>query len=152
MFASLALTKMSCERLANFFMLPVFLALLYSNIAAYQTSPDGNQNQSQSQNNSLTSHHPESSTAKSDIETTGSVGQLGEVVHNQFIHREASGDRGSWDVRLTASTDSSGMELSIELALHNLLAVMALVQLLANMSSLKGSGSVSNNNQDALAR
>lgn len=36
MFASLALTKMDCNRIANYFMLPVLLGLAYFNIAHYR--------------------------------------------------------------------------------------------------------------------
>lgn len=35
MFASLALTKMDCNRIANYFLLPVLLGVVYSNAALY---------------------------------------------------------------------------------------------------------------------
>lgn len=35
MFASLALTKMDCNRIANYFLFPVLLGLIYSNAALY---------------------------------------------------------------------------------------------------------------------
>lgn len=38
MFASLALTKMNCNRTANYFTLPVLFGLAYFNLAHYQRS------------------------------------------------------------------------------------------------------------------
>lgn len=111
-FASLALTKMNCQRIANYLLLPVFSGLLYWSLAAYQ-SPNDNSQTENSIMNEITS-------GTNDSFTT-------ELAANQ--------NPAAQSIELAAERVPPLLGL-IDSAVHNTLALMALVQLLANMSSL----------------
>lgn len=158
-FASLALTKMNCERLANYFMIPVFLALFYSNIAAYELAGDQsstNQNHSTLSGDAKPLIESETrtdftvrllvSSNQNNAFSPGGLQMISDGDKQPTAFTESIGNSSSTYLPTDAEASAGGGTImgSIELLLHNFLGLMALIQLSANMLALRGptSGSI----------
>ena len=143
MFISLALTKMDCNRIANYLLLPVFLGLGYINWAHYHrtswttasgggdgdemrsketSGADGNGNPATLQASGAQQLYSKLSSLPSDSETSL-------IDHNKRTVADLiNGSRGSF-----AGTTSDSIVDSIELTSTNGLAILALLHLTANL-------------------
>lgn len=124
MLASLALTRMDCNRIANYLMLPVFLGLIYFN-AAHQ----------QRQSEALLDAMPATTTHSAAASHPRGVGEGDPLVAFQsgLIITNSSPTNGTLSVWSPASyAPALSLADSLELLLCNGLIFLCLVQLAAN--------------------
>lgn len=149
MFASLALTKMDCNRIANYFLLPVLLGLVYSNIALYHRA-----------HHSETDSHGGYTTNVSSKTPNEDFDNLNRASGSLTIEEYATSSTGTpstltetlLEATTTTSTLFSSSKLqrpsflvdadSFELVFSNALVLLVIVQLVANLLSRKLAKSV----------
>lgn len=139
MFVSLAMTRMDCNRIANYLLLPVFLGLGYINSAHYHraswttTSGGGDGDEMRSKEtyaasgagNFVTSHTTEAPQIYSRLSSSPSDSETTLIDHNnKTVADSISGGSG---------TRSNSIVDSIELVSTNGLAILALLHLTANL-------------------
>lgn len=125
MFGSLALTKMDCNRIANYFILPVLLGLAYFDIAYYHRT-------------TLVAHSGTSggtSVAEVAAATAANLADNSNELDGIIINAKAKlvGDDDTGSSPFRNSGSSRSIVDTIELTLSNGLGLMTIVQLAANL-------------------